>query len=782
MFTRLDLKAAYYQVPICPESSAKTTTLTNWGVFRYKRLAMGLKNSGATFQKMLDSILCGIDNCFAYIDDILIWSKDPTQHLSTVREVLARLSKNGLAISTDKCTFARKEFLGYHLDEFGISPLKRKVDAIIRYPAPHKQKALLGFLGGLNFYRRCLPNLGGETPAQVLQPLYSAATAKTTRKFKDVWVEDGLQTHFDKAKQLLAMACQLTHPNPALPLALTTDSSKYASGGVLKQLEGDTWRPIGFWSRHLPPPKQNWSTYRRETYAVQQALRHFADEIRGRHIVVYSDHKPLIQAFNSDNTNQHDQIAYNMIQEIAQWTSDLRHLPGKQIALADALSRPAGVPLGTAHQLPAIDALAAVELAFETVDHNALAKAQTTCPDVASHRQGRHPNSLQMADVEFCPNVFLYCDLLTGKARPLVPKEFRQLVFQAFHNMAHPGRKGTANKIASRYYWPNANKDICEWVNDCQSCQLVKIGRTFSPPTSPKPVTMPRFSDLEIDVVGPMPLSSGMRYLLTVLCRRTRWLEAIPMATATADSCCQAFIQQWIPKFGLPTKAWSDNGASFVANMWTKLHEKLGTLVQYTPPYHSASLGGVERQHRTLKSGLKTALLDMGNKYQNLWYDALPWVLLGQRSTLQPTLGTSPAQLVLGGCPKLPGDLVSQIDNPALDVTQLLANLQANAAQEPAQPDHHRDVPTYWPSSAQKATHVYLKRGKPTPLGPQFEGPLPILDRIGKSCLKILTGRWAGGQERHETVHWENCKPYVAKVGLPIAQRATRGRPRKHPQ
>merc|ERR1711929_77548 len=92
--------------------------------------------------------------------------------------------------------------------------------------------------------------------------------------------------------------------------------------------------------------------------AVQQALRHFHAEISGRHLVIFSDHKPFVQAFASERPPQHDQIAYNQLMEIAQWTSDVRHLPGKLNWVADSLSRPENVPLGTAHNLQTtLDAL-----------------------------------------------------------------------------------------------------------------------------------------------------------------------------------------------------------------------------------------------------------------------------------------------------------------------------------------------------------------------------------------------------------------------------------------
>ena len=81
----------------------------------------------------------------------------------------------------------------------------------------------------------------------MLQPLYTAATQKQPGKsFKKVWEEEGLETHFKKAKQLLVMACQLTHPDPNAPLALVADASGKAAGASLEQLTGGSGAPLGF--------------------------------------------------------------------------------------------------------------------------------------------------------------------------------------------------------------------------------------------------------------------------------------------------------------------------------------------------------------------------------------------------------------------------------------------------------------------------------------------------------------------------------------------------------
>ena len=185
--------------------------------------------------------------------------------------------------------------------------------------------------------------------------------------------------HFEKAKKMLMGACQLSHPDPSAPLALTMDASDNAVGGVLEQYSNGCWRPLGFWSRHIKEDKQKWTVYRRELLAIQQAIRHFSTEIQGRHLVVFTDHKAIVGSFKTPNAQPHDAIARNKIMEIAQYTSDVRFLEGKANAVADWLSRPPEVPIGTAYNVQKedeelVDNISAVALSI--IDSKTLARDQ----------------------------------------------------------------------------------------------------------------------------------------------------------------------------------------------------------------------------------------------------------------------------------------------------------------------------------------------------------------------------------------------------------------------
>ena len=102
---------------------------------------MGLRNSAQSFQRMMDHILADIPDIFIYMDDILVYSRNQQSHMETLETIFKRLQDAGLALSLKKCLFGEKEidFVGYKVTSNGITPLERKMDAIVAFP-PHKNK------------------------------------------------------------------------------------------------------------------------------------------------------------------------------------------------------------------------------------------------------------------------------------------------------------------------------------------------------------------------------------------------------------------------------------------------------------------------------------------------------------------------------------------------------------------------------------------------------------------------------------------------------------------
>ena len=130
----------------------------------------------------------------------------------------------------------------------------------------------------------------------------------------------------------------LVHPCNNAPIALTVDASDRAVGAVLQQFANASWQPLAFFSRHLRPPECKYSAFDRELLALYLAVRHFRHYLEGRSFVAYTDHKPLTFAMAKINDPWSPRQQRHLT-SISQYTTDIRHIDGKDNCVADALSR-----------------------------------------------------------------------------------------------------------------------------------------------------------------------------------------------------------------------------------------------------------------------------------------------------------------------------------------------------------------------------------------------------------------------------------------------------------
>ena len=328
--TKIDLSKGYWQVPMSKESIPVSAFVTPFGLFQWKYMSFGLRNAPATFSKLVEKVLRGLESFTgAYLDDIIIFSDSWEEHMKHIELVFQRIKDAGLTLKRSKCAFASAvvDYLGHTIGLNSVQPRKAKVDAILSFPRPQDRKQLRQFLGIANYYRRYIPHM-----AQL-----SAVLTDLLKKGSVFIWNEATDKAFVDIKSLLASQPILRPPNFNLPFCVAVDASDRSIGAVLLQEIDGLEHPVCYYSKRLNVHQQRYSTVEKECLALVSAVRTFSVYFGTQPTTVYTDHSPIQFLQKMANYNQ-KLLRWSI--ELQQYNLIIKHRPGSKNLLPDLLSRP----------------------------------------------------------------------------------------------------------------------------------------------------------------------------------------------------------------------------------------------------------------------------------------------------------------------------------------------------------------------------------------------------------------------------------------------------------
>ena len=331
LFSSLDKIKAFHQIPLRPEDRPKTAFTTEAGKFQFRTMPFGLKNAAIIYQQLVNSLFMARADgfCQAYLDDILVYSKDGTDdHVEKLRQIFKILREANLKLRPDKCCFFQKQvrYLGFQISREGIVPDDEKLQIVKNFPTPENPKHVKQFLGLVTFFAKHCPKF-----SETAVPL--SELTKPSKSF--VWTEK-CERAFQKLKEQLCRKLRLAFPDPDVPFSMYTDASDLAVGAVLVQEQDGERKPISLASRKLSRAEIKYPTWRKEMQAIKFGVKQFRHFLIGQKFTVYTDHRPL--AYINEGINPKP-VYLRDAALLSEFTMEIIYIEGEKNTAADTCSR-----------------------------------------------------------------------------------------------------------------------------------------------------------------------------------------------------------------------------------------------------------------------------------------------------------------------------------------------------------------------------------------------------------------------------------------------------------
>jgi len=565
MFTTLDAEKAFFQIDLDTESSKLLTFNTPYGRYRYLRMPMGIVSAPEKYQAKIEEVFAGLEGTEVIMDDILIWADNEQEHDQRLKAALQRAREKGLKLNRNKCKVKRSQvvYQGHIISSAGLKVDPEKVKAIIDMPEPEDKEGVPRFLGMINYLARYIPHMSEETVP--LRELLKKENVFTWEKRR--------ADCFKNLKIALSKAPVLTFYNPDKELVLQVDSSSKGMGATLIQ-DG---HPIAYASRALTPTQQLYAQIEKEMMAIVFGCEKFAEYIIGRPTLIQSDHKPL-EAIMAKSLHKAPARLQRMMIRLQRFPEiQVKYTKGKELFLADTLSRAyltqpvQEAPILTA-QAVAVEAIGTLPVSTARLDEIKQAtKVDTVSAKLAKYILDGWPVDKSQVDPECRPywNDHDELTILNGilfKGQCIViPASLKKDMLDKLHE-SHMGIVKTKQRARDIMYWPGINHDIENMISSCATC-LTYQRQNQREPLKPQPIPSRAWVKVGVDLFS----LDGHEYMMCVD-YYSKFPYVVKLNNQTSH-CVITALKSIFAVQGIAEEIYSDNGPCFSSLDFSKFSQ-----------------------------------------------------------------------------------------------------------------------------------------------------------------------------------------------------------------
>ena len=328
VFSTLDLKSAYYQIPICEADREYTAFEADGQLFQYTRFPFGVTNGVSMFQRVIQGIIQkhNLKDTYAYLDNVTIAGINKEDHDRKLSALRTAAEKENLTFNEEKSVIGKTEIdlLGYRISHGVIKPDPERLKPLVNLQLPTCKSNLQRVVGMFAYYARWIPQF-----SERIRPLNLAV------KSNNFPLSETAARTFDSLKKTLLQCC-LSYIRDDIPFQVDCDASEHTIAATLSQGE----RPVAFFSRTLSQSEKSYSVIEKEALAIMEAVRRWSHYLHCKRFDLVTDQRALSFILSKFHKGK---VKNNKIQlwkaELSSFDYRIRHRPGKLNVVPDALSR-----------------------------------------------------------------------------------------------------------------------------------------------------------------------------------------------------------------------------------------------------------------------------------------------------------------------------------------------------------------------------------------------------------------------------------------------------------